>query len=114
MGRVVPYTLFTDPELGRIGMTEAEARQCGRRVKVARLPVSAIPRAVTSGETRGLLKAVVDADTDRVLGVSCLAPEGGELATVVQIAMQGGFSASQLRDTIFSHPTMAAESLNDL
>lgn len=113
LGRVIPYTLFIDPELGRVGMTETEARGRGRQVRVARLPVSAIPRAVTSGETRGYLKAVVDADTDQILGVAVFAAEGGEVMSVVQTAMRAGLPSSALRDMIFAHPTMA-ESLNDL
>ena len=111
--RVIPYTLFIDPELGRVGMTETEARRQGRRVRVARLPAAAIPRAVTSGETRGYLKAVVDADTDQILGASILAAEGGEVMAVVQVAMQAGLPYTALRDMIFAHPTMA-EGLNDL
>jgi pyruvate/2-oxoglutarate dehydrogenase complex dihydrolipoamide dehydrogenase (E3) component len=111
--RLVPYTLFIDPELGRVGMTETEARRRGRRVYVARLPAAAIPRAVTSGETRGYLKAVVDADTDRILGAAILAPEGGEVMAVIQVAMRAGLPFTALRDMIFAHPTMA-EGLNDL
>jgi pyruvate/2-oxoglutarate dehydrogenase complex dihydrolipoamide dehydrogenase (E3) component len=111
--RVVPYTLFIDPELGRVGMTESEARRRGHQVRVARLPADAIPRAMTSGETRGYLKAVVDADTDRVLGASILAAEGGEVMSVIQVAMQAGLTYTAMRDMIFAHPTMA-EGLNDL
>jgi pyruvate/2-oxoglutarate dehydrogenase complex dihydrolipoamide dehydrogenase (E3) component len=111
--RVVPYTLFIDPELGRIGMTETEARRQGRPLRVARLPAAAIPRAVTSGETRGYLKAVVDADTNLVLGASILAAEGGEVMAVIQVAMWAGLPYTALRDMIFAHPTMA-EGLNDL
>lgn len=111
--RLVPYTLFIDPELGRIGMTEAEARRRGFRVRVARLPAAAIPRAVTMGETRGSLKAVVDADTDQLLGASILAAEGGEVMAVIQVAIQAALPYTALRDMIFAHPTMA-EGLNDL
>jgi pyruvate/2-oxoglutarate dehydrogenase complex dihydrolipoamide dehydrogenase (E3) component len=111
--RVVPYTLFIDPELGRVGMTETEARRRGYRARVARLPAAAIPRAVTSGETRGYLKAVVDDDTDRLLGASILAAEGGEVMSVIQVAMRAGLPYTALRDMIFAHPTMA-EGLNDL
>jgi len=112
-GRLIPYTLFIDPELGRIGLTEEEARKKGLTIKVASLPAAAIPRAVTKGETQGLLKAVVDAKTDLILGASILAPEGGEIMAVVQMAMQGGLTATKVRDTIFSHPSMS-EALNDL
>jgi pyruvate/2-oxoglutarate dehydrogenase complex dihydrolipoamide dehydrogenase (E3) component len=111
--RLVPYTLFIDPELGRVGLTEAEARRRGLRVRVARLPAEKIPRAVTSGEVRGYLKAVVDADTDQVLGASILAAEGGEVMAVIQVAMRAGLPYTALRDMVFAHPTMA-EGLNDL
>ena len=111
--RLVPYTLFIDPELGRIGLTEEEARRRGLRVRVARLPASAVPRAVTSGETRGYLKSVVDADTDRILGAAILAAAGGEVMAVIQVAMQAKLPYTVLRDLIFAHPTMS-EGLNDL
>jgi pyruvate/2-oxoglutarate dehydrogenase complex dihydrolipoamide dehydrogenase (E3) component len=111
--RVVPYTLFIDPELGRVGLTETEARRLGHHVRVARLPAAAVPRAVTSGETRGYFKAVVDADTDRILGASILATEGGEVMSVIQVAMRAGLPYTALCDMIFAHPTMA-EGLNDL
>ncbi len=111
--RLVPYTLFIDPELGRVGMTEAEARRRGLRVRVARLAAAKVPRAVTSGETRGYLKAVVDADSGRILGASILSAEGGEVMAVIQVAMQAGMHYTGLRDMVFAHPTMA-EGLNDL
>jgi pyruvate/2-oxoglutarate dehydrogenase complex dihydrolipoamide dehydrogenase (E3) component len=111
--RIIPYTLFIDPELGRVGITETEARRQGRKVRVAHLPAAAIPRAVTSGETRGYLKVVVDGDTDQILGASILAAEGGEVMSVVQVAMRAGLPASTLRDMIFAHPTMV-EGLHDL
>ncbi|MGC1273553.1 MAG: mercuric reductase [Planctomycetaceae bacterium] len=111
--RLVPYTLFIDPELGRIGMTEAEARRRGSRLRVARMPAAKIPRAVTSGATRGYLKAVVDADSERILGASIMAAHGGEIMAVIQVAMHAGLPYTALRDGIFAHPTMA-EGLNDL
>ena len=80
---------------------------------MAHLPASAIPRAVTTGETRGYLKAVVDADTDQILGVAILAAQGGEIMSVVQTAMRAGLPSATLRDMIFAHPTMP-EGLNDL
>ena len=107
------YVLFIDPELGRIGLTETEARRGGRQVRVAQMPAAAIPRAVTSGETRGFLKVVVDGDTDQILGASILAAEGGEVMAVVQVAMLSRLPYTALRDMIFAHPTMA-EGLNDL
>ncbi len=112
-GRIVPYTLFIDPELGRVGMTEREAVQKGHSVKTSTLAVDKIPRAVTMGQTTGMMKAVVDADTDQILGCSILAPQGGEVMAVVQMAMLGQMTAKQLSQTIFSHPTMS-EALGDL
>jgi pyruvate/2-oxoglutarate dehydrogenase complex dihydrolipoamide dehydrogenase (E3) component len=112
-GRLIPYVLFVEPELGRVGMTEAEARSRGHHVRVARLGASAVPRAMTSGETHGYLKAVVDADTDLLLGASILAAGGGEVIAAIQIAMQAKMPYTALRDMIFAHPTMA-EGLNDL
>jgi pyruvate/2-oxoglutarate dehydrogenase complex dihydrolipoamide dehydrogenase (E3) component len=112
-GRPVPYTMFIDPELGRIGMTEADARKAGRTIKVAKMPMSRVARGFESAETRGFLKAVVDAGTDQILGASCLGVNGGEYAAMIQIAMMGGVTASELRDGIWSHPTWA-EALNNL
>ena len=111
--RVVPYTVFIDPQLGAIGMTEREARQAGKRVRVATLPMSSVARALEVDETRGLMKAVVDADTNEILGARVLGLEGGELATLFQIAMMGKLPYTALRDAVFSHPTLA-ESLNNL
>jgi pyruvate/2-oxoglutarate dehydrogenase complex dihydrolipoamide dehydrogenase (E3) component len=102
-----------DPQLGRVGMTEAEARQSGRRIKVARMPVTSIARATETGESRGLLKAVVDAETEQILGAVILAPEGGELMSMVELAMMGNLRYSALEDAVFAHPAYA-ESLNTL
>ncbi|WP_263384047.1 mercuric reductase [Granulicella arctica] len=112
-GRPVPYTMFIDPELGRIGMTEAQARKAGKKIKVAKMPMTRVARGFESAETRGFMKAVVDAETDLILGASCLGVNGGEVATQIQIAMMGGLTASVLRDGIWSHPTWA-EALNNL
>jgi pyruvate/2-oxoglutarate dehydrogenase complex dihydrolipoamide dehydrogenase (E3) component len=111
--RLVPYTLFIGPELGRVGMTEEEARRGGLRVRVARLAAEKVPRAVTSAETRGFFKVVVEDDTDKILGASILAAEGGEVMSVIQVAMRAGLPYTALRDMVFAHPTMA-EGLNDL
>jgi len=111
--RAVPYTLFIDPQLGRIGLTEAEARAQGRAVRIAKLPMTRVARAVETDETRGFMKAVVDADTDQILGAAILGIEGGEVATVIQTAMLGGLPFTALRDGVFSHPTLS-ESLNNL
>ena len=110
-GRLVPYTLFVDPELGRVGMTEAEARKSGHDVLIAKMPAAKIPRATTAGETRGILKAVIDKKSGQILGCSIFAHEGGEIMSVVQMAMIGKLTYEQVRDTIWTHPTMA-ESLN--
>jgi pyruvate/2-oxoglutarate dehydrogenase complex dihydrolipoamide dehydrogenase (E3) component len=112
-GRQVPYTIFIDPEVGRIGMTEAEARKAGKTIKVAKMPMSSVARAFESAEERGFLKAVVDAETDLILGAAIIGVDGGEIAAQLQIAMMGGVTASVLREGIWSHPTRA-EALNRL
>jgi pyruvate/2-oxoglutarate dehydrogenase complex dihydrolipoamide dehydrogenase (E3) component len=111
--RMTVYVVYMDPQLGRVGMTEAEARQSGRRIKVARMPVTSIARATETGETRGLLKAVVDAETEQILGAAILAPEGGELMSMFELAMMGKLRYSALEDAVFAHPAYA-ESLNTL
>ena len=113
VGRLVPYTLFTDPQLGRVGITETEARTRGLPVRVAKMPMTQVARAIEAGETRGLLRAVVHAETDRILGFAALGFEGGELASVVQTAMLGDLPWTVLRDAIYPHPGLA-ESLNNL
>ena len=112
-GRNVPYTVFIDPQLGRVGMTEAEARQTGQPVRVAHLPMAQVARALESGETRGFMKAVVNAETGRILGCAILGKEGGELMAVAQVAMMGNVPYTDLRDAIFAHPTLA-EAFNTL
>ena len=112
-GRLVPYTVFTDPQLGRVGLGEEEARKEGRGIRVARMPMSSVARALEVDETRGFMKAVIDADTDQILGFACLGIEGGEVMSIVQMAMQGQLPYTALRDAIFAHPTLA-ESLNNL
>jgi len=112
-GRLIPYTVFTDPQLGRVGLSEAEAREQGRDVLVAKMPMSRVARALEVDEARGMMKAVVDAETDRILGAAVLAIEGGEITAMLQIAMMGGLPYTALRDGIFAHPTLA-ESLNNL
>ncbi len=111
--RTTVYVVYMDPQLGRIGMTETEARQTGRKIKVARMPVSSIARAIETSETRGMLKAVVDADSEEILGAAVLAPEGGELMSMVELAMMGKLRYTTLEDAVFAHPAYA-ESLNTL
>jgi pyruvate/2-oxoglutarate dehydrogenase complex dihydrolipoamide dehydrogenase (E3) component len=110
-GRLMPYTLFIDPELGRVGLTEEQAVAQGFDVAVATLPAAKVPRANTAGETKGLLKAVVDRQTSQILGCSLFCHSAGEVMSVVQMAMIGQVPYQQVRDTIFTHPTIA-ESLN--
>jgi pyruvate/2-oxoglutarate dehydrogenase complex dihydrolipoamide dehydrogenase (E3) component len=112
-GRLVPYTVFIDPQLGRVGMSEGEAREAGRDVLVAKMPMRHVARALEVDEPRGMMKAVVDAESDRILGAAVLGIEGGEVAAMLQIAMMGGLPYTALRDGIFAHPTLA-ESLNSL
>lgn len=112
-GRPVPYTIFMDPQLGRVGLTEREARDRGLDVKVFTLPMSHVARALEVDESRGFMKAVVDQATDRIVGFAALGVEGGELMTIVEVAMMGGVTASTLREAVFAHPTLA-ESLNNL
>jgi pyruvate/2-oxoglutarate dehydrogenase complex dihydrolipoamide dehydrogenase (E3) component len=112
-GRLVPYTVFIDPQLGRVGLSETEARAGGGRVLVARMPMSAVARAKEVDERRGFMKAVVDADTGRILGCAILGIEGGELMSMIEIAMMAGLPCTALRDGVFAHPLLA-ESLNSL
>ncbi len=112
-GRMVPYTVFIDPQLGRIGQSESEARAQGLHVRVATMPMSDVARALEVAETRGLMKAVVDAGSGQVLGAAVLGIEGGEVMAVIQVAMMGRLPYTALRDGTFAHPTLA-EALNNL
>jgi pyruvate/2-oxoglutarate dehydrogenase complex dihydrolipoamide dehydrogenase (E3) component len=111
--RTVPYTVFMDPQLGRVGMTESEAKKSGRKIRVARMPMTSVARALEVDETRGLMKAVVDAETEEIVGATVLGIEGGEVMAVFQMAMMGRLKYSVLREAVFAHPTLA-ESLNNL
>jgi pyruvate/2-oxoglutarate dehydrogenase complex dihydrolipoamide dehydrogenase (E3) component len=111
--RVPVYCLFTDPELGRVGLTENEARAKGINIKVATMPASYVARAYEIGETRGLLKVIVNADDRKILGAAMLISGGGELMSIVQMAMTGGVTYDTVRDGMYAHPTFA-ESLNNL
>ncbi len=110
-GRFVPYTVFIDPQLGRIGLSEVEAKDLN--VRVAKLPMTRSARAIEMSETRGFMKAIVDADTNQILGAAVLSVEGGELMSMFEIAMLGKLPYTVLKDAIFAHPTLA-ESLNNL
>jgi pyruvate/2-oxoglutarate dehydrogenase complex dihydrolipoamide dehydrogenase (E3) component len=111
--RLLIYCMFTDPELGRVGLSEKQAREKGININVAKLSMSSVARGIETGETRGLLKAVVDASSRKIIGASILAPGGGELMSVLQMAILGGITYDVIRDTVFAHPTFA-ESLNNL
>ena len=111
--RPVPYTVFTDPQLGRVGMTETEAKKAGKNIQVAKLPMSEVARALETDETRGFMKAVVDADTHQILGAAILGVDGGEVMAVLEVAMMGRLPYTALRDATLAHPTLA-ESLNNL
>jgi pyruvate/2-oxoglutarate dehydrogenase complex dihydrolipoamide dehydrogenase (E3) component len=111
--RFVPSTIFIDPQLGRVGMTEAEARAAGRNIRVAKIPMTWVARALEMDESRGFMKAIVDADTKQILGCAILGIEGGELMAMLQIAMMGKVPYPVLREAIFAHPTLA-EGLNTL
>ena len=112
-GRMVPYTLFIDPQLGRIGFTEAEARAKIAKIRVAKMPMNYVARALEIDETRGFLKVIVDDRTGKILGAAILGVEGGEVMSMLQLAMMGKLKYSRLRDGTFAHPTLA-ESLNNL
>ena len=112
-GRLVPYTVFIDPQLGRIGLTETEARNQGLKTLVAKLPMSSVARAIEMSETRGFMKVVVEVETKQILGCAVLGIEGGELMAMFEIAMMGHLPYTTLKDAIFAHPTLA-ESLNNL
>ena len=111
--RLVPYTVYIDPQLGRIGLTEQEARAQGRAIRVAKIPMVWVARAVETAEPRGFIKAVVDAETKQILGAAVLAVEGGEVMSMLQIAMMGKLPYTALEEGIFAHPAFA-EGLNTL
>lgn len=111
--RLVPYTMFTDPQLGCVGLNETEAKKRGIKYRVAKLPMEYVARAIETGDTRGFMKAIVDPDTKKILGASILGTEGGETMTILQMAMEGGITYEQIRYFVFAHP-LYAESLNNL
>lgn len=111
--RFVPYVVFIDPQLGRIGLSEKEASSQGRDFRVAKLPFDRVARAIETDETRGMMKALVDSKTDQIIGAAILGVEGGEIMSAIQIAMMGGLPYTSLREGVFAHPTLV-ESLNNL
>ncbi len=111
--RLVPYCMFTDPQLGHVGLSETDAKKAKLKFKVAKLPMEYVARAIETGDTRGFMKAIVDPDTKKILGATILGPEGGEIMTMLQLAMEGGLTYEQIRYFVFAHP-LYAESLNNL
>ncbi len=111
--RLVPYTVFIDPQLGRVGLSEAEARAKGYHIKVAKMPMNYVARALEVDESRGFMKVIVDASTSQILGCAVLGIEGGEIMAMLQIAMMGKLPYTVLQNAVFAHPTLA-EALNNL
>lgn len=111
--RTVPYSVFIDPPFSRVGLNEEEAAAQGYHVKIAKLPAAAIPKAQVLRKPVGLLKAVIDADTNKILGTMLFCEESYEMINIVKLAMDAGLDYTVLRDQIFTHPTMS-EALNDL
>jgi pyruvate/2-oxoglutarate dehydrogenase complex dihydrolipoamide dehydrogenase (E3) component len=112
-GRQVPFCVFTDPEFARIGLNETEAKEKGIAYRVAKIPMAAVLRTRTISETRGFMKALVDATSDRILGFTIFGADGGEMMATVQLAMLAGVPYTVLSEAIFAHPTMH-EGLNSL
>lgn len=111
--RLLPYCVFIDPQLGRVGLSEREAAALGRAVRVAKMPMSYVARALEVDETRGFLKVLVDPATSQILGAAVLGIEGGEIMAQLQLAMMGKLPYTVLQDAVFAHPTLA-ECLNNL
>jgi len=112
-GRLVPWCLFIDPQFGRIGLSENEAKAQGRTVRIAKMPMTSVARAVETGKTRGFMKALVDSKTDEILGAAILGEGGGEIMSMIEIAMMGKLKCTALQNAVLAHPTLA-ESLNNL
>jgi len=111
--RPVPYTVFMDPQLGRVGLSEQEAKEQGVPYRVAEMQMSSVARALETDETRGMMKAIVHAETQMILGAAVLGIEGGEVMSMIQIAMMGDLPYTTLRDGVFAHPNLS-EALNSL
>lgn len=111
--RIIPYCMFIDPQLGRVGMTEQQAKEEGLDVIVAKISNASVARSIETADTRGMMKAVIDKKTGKILGATVLAEQGGEIVTILQMAMMGGITYQQIKEGVFAHPTYA-ESLNNL
>jgi len=105
--RIIPYCMFTDPALARVGLSESEARRQGIEVRVAKVPMSVVLRTHTTDEQKGFMKALVAAHSDEILGFTMIGSEAGEVMAVVQMAMTAGLPFTKLREAILAHPTMA-------
>jgi len=112
-GRLVPNCMFIDPQLATVGLNETEAQKRGVEYRVAKLPMTGVARAIETSETRGFMKAIVDAKTEQILGCTILGIEGGEIMSMLQIAMMGKVPYTAIKEAVFAHPTLA-ESLNNL
>lgn len=106
-GRQVPFCMFTDPELARVGLSETEAKKNGIPYRLAKLPMASVFRAMTVSETRGFMKILIDAETDKILGFTMFGADAGELMTTMQMAMLTGTPYTTLRDAVIAHPTMS-------
>jgi pyruvate/2-oxoglutarate dehydrogenase complex dihydrolipoamide dehydrogenase (E3) component len=102
-----------DPQLGRVGLSERDAKEEGRKIRVAKLPMSAVIRALETGDTRGFMKVVIDAGSGQILGCAVLGSQGGEIMSMIQVAMLGKLTYRAMADAIFTHPLLA-EGLNSL
>jgi pyruvate/2-oxoglutarate dehydrogenase complex dihydrolipoamide dehydrogenase (E3) component len=105
--RLVPYCVFTDPQLAGVGLTEKEARAKGYKLKIGQIPMSHVARAIERDETSGLMKIIIDAANDRILGATILAVEGGELVHILYTLMLGNLPYTLLKGTVYIHPTLA-------
>ena len=112
-GRLVPYTVFIDPQLGRVGLSEEEARAQNRKIRVAKMPMSRVARALEVDETRGFMKVIIDAGTKQILGATVLGLEGGEVMSMIELAMMGKLPYTVLYNAVFAHPNLS-EALNNL
>jgi pyruvate/2-oxoglutarate dehydrogenase complex dihydrolipoamide dehydrogenase (E3) component len=104
--RIVPYAVFTDPELGRIGMIETEARASKRRLKIGKIPMDWVARAIERDETAGMMKIIVDAEDDKILGAAILSTDGGELVQLFMPIMRAGLPYTILKGAVYTHPTL--------
>ena len=109
----MPYTVFIDPQLGRVGLNEKQAMSKGLDYRLAKMPMTHVSRALEIGQARGLMKALVDPETEQVLGCTILSYQGGEVMALLQVAMMAGLPYTALREGVFTHPTLA-ESINTL